>query len=57
MINREEIYELVIEDENIDGIFAISLVQDPAIEADFVYFDKEKVLFSSVDNGCYTYTK
>jgi hypothetical protein len=50
MINREEIYELVIEDENIDGIFAISLVQDPAIEADFVYFDKEKVLFSSVDN-------
>ena len=50
MINKEEIYELVIEDENIDGIFAISLVQDPAIEADFVYFDKEKVLFSSVDN-------
>ena len=50
MINKEEIYELVIEDENIDGIFAISLVQDPAIEADFVYFDKEKVLFSSVDD-------
>jgi hypothetical protein len=50
MINKEELYELVIEDENIDGIFAISLVQDPAIEADFVYFDKEKVLFSSVDN-------
>jgi hypothetical protein len=50
MINKEDIYELVIEDENIDGIFAISLVQDPAIEADFVYFDKEKVLFSSVDD-------
>jgi hypothetical protein len=50
MIKKEELYELVIEDENIDGIFAISLVQDPAIEADFVYFDKEKVLFSSVDN-------
>jgi hypothetical protein len=50
MINKEELYELVIEDENIDGIFAISLVQDPAIEADFVYFDKEKVLFSSVDD-------
>jgi hypothetical protein len=26
------------------------LVQDPAIESDFVYFDKEKVLFSSVDD-------
>jgi hypothetical protein len=50
MIKNEELYELVIEDENIDGIFAISLVQDPAIEADFVYFDKEKVLFSSVDD-------
>jgi hypothetical protein len=50
MINKEELYELVIEDENIDGIFAISLVQDAAIESDFVYFDKEKVLFSSVDN-------
>jgi hypothetical protein len=50
MIKNEELYELVIEDENIDGIFAISLVQDAAIEADFVYFDKEKVLFSSVDN-------
>jgi len=50
MIKKEELYELVIEDENIDGIFAISLVQDPAIESDFVYFDKEKVLFSSVDN-------
>jgi len=50
MIKKEELYELVIEDENIDGIFAISLVQDPAIEADFVYFDKEKVLFSSVDD-------
>jgi len=49
MIKKEELYELVIEDENIDGIFAISLVQDPAIESDFVYFDKEKVLFSSVD--------
>lgn len=50
MIKKDELYELVIEDENIDGIFAISLVQDPAIEADFVYFDKEKVQFSSVDN-------
>ena len=48
--SKEELYELVIEDENIDGIFAISLVQDPAIEADFVYFDKEKIQFSSVDN-------
>ena len=33
------IYELVIEDENIDEVFAISLVEEPAIESNFVFFD------------------
>jgi hypothetical protein len=43
------IYELVIEDENIDEVFAISLVEEPAIESNFVFFDKEKVNFASVN--------
>lgn len=41
--------ELYIDDETIDEIFQISLVQDPAIEKDFVFFDKEKVEFKSVN--------
>ena len=44
------IYELVIEDENIDEVFAISLVEEPAIEMDFVFFDKEKVQFAAVND-------
>ena len=44
------IYELIIEDEK-DEITAISLVEDPAIEYDFVYFDKqEEVKFASVND-------
>jgi hypothetical protein len=44
------IYELVIEDENIDEVFAISLVEKPAIESNFVFFDKEVIKFASVNN-------
>ena len=44
------IYELVIEDENIDEVFAISLVKTPAMEANFVYFDKEVVQFAAVND-------
>ena len=44
------IYELVIEDENIDEVFAISLVEEPAIESNFVFFDKEKVQFAAVND-------
>jgi hypothetical protein len=44
---RDLIYELVIED-SADEIYAISLVSEPAIEMDFVYFDKEEVKFSTV---------
>ena len=44
------IYELVIEDENIDGIHAISLVEEPAIESNFVFFDKEKVQFAALND-------
>jgi hypothetical protein len=44
------IYELVIEDENIDGCFAISLVEEPAIESNFVFFDKERVQFAALND-------
>ena len=45
----ESLYELTIGDENVDEVFAISLVQDPAIEMNWVYFGKE-VKFASVDD-------
>ena len=42
-------YELVIDDEKLDEVFAISLVENPAIEVDFVYFN-EQVNFSAVND-------
>lgn len=46
-----KLYELTIED-NQDEIFAISLVENPAIESDFVYFKNEKteIRFATIDN-------
>jgi len=44
-----KLFELTIDDELLDEVFAISLVQDPAIESNFVWFDKEKVQFKKVD--------
>ncbi len=44
-----KLYELKIQDEETDEIFAISLVESPAIESDFVYFGKEEVHFAKVD--------
>jgi len=45
-----KLYELVIEDMETDEVFAISLVESPAIESDFVYFNKEEVRFAKVDD-------
>lgn len=47
-----ELYELIIEDENTDEVFALSLVENPAIEADWIFFNnqKEEVKFATVDN-------
>ena len=45
---KDLLYELRIEDDT-DEVFAISLVESPAIESDFVYFDKEVVQFAKVD--------
>lgn len=44
-----KLYELKVEEEGVDEVFAISLVESPAIESDFIYFDKEEVVFASVD--------
>ena len=43
-----KLYELRIEDD-LDEVYAISLVESPAIESDFIYFDKEEVQFARVD--------
>jgi len=44
------IYELVIEDENIDEVFAVSLVSEPAIESNFIFFDKENIQFAALND-------
>lgn len=44
-----ELFELKIDDELLDEVFAISLVSEPAIESNFIFFDKEKVQFEKVD--------
>lgn len=41
-------YELKIEDDT-DEVFAISLVENPAIEENWMYFKKENQLFQKVD--------
>jgi hypothetical protein len=46
---KDLLYELRIEDDT-DEVFAISLVESPAIESDFVYFDKEVIQFAKIDN-------
>ena len=41
--------ELTIKDEKEDGVFAISLVENPAIEEDFVYLSKDEVQLKVID--------
>jgi len=45
-----KLFELTIDDEFLDEVFAISFVEEPAIESNFVWFDKEKVQFEKIDN-------
>jgi len=44
-----KLFELQIQDKE-DEIFCISLVENPAIESDFMYFGKETEMFAAVDN-------
>jgi hypothetical protein len=45
---KEQVFELTIDDEAVDGVFAVSLVSEPAIEMGWVYFGKE-VKFAAID--------
>jgi hypothetical protein len=49
-IEKNQIFELVIEDEETDEVFAISLVETPAIESNFVFFDKEEIQFAQIND-------
>jgi hypothetical protein len=44
-----KLYELKVEDPEIDEIMAISLVESPAIESPFLYFNKEEFRFAKLD--------
>lgn len=44
-----KLYELQIQDD-VDEVFAISLVENPAIESNFMYFNEEVLKFAAVDN-------
>ena len=44
-----KLFELIVDDLE-DEIFAISLVETPAIESNFVFFDKEEVMFAKVED-------
>lgn len=48
MIKEDLVYELVIGDES-DEVYAVSLVNSPAIELGWVAFDKEEVKFQKID--------
>jgi hypothetical protein len=45
-----QLFELVVEEDN-DGVFANSFVEEPAIERDFVFFNKQKeIKFQSIND-------
>lgn len=48
-MEKELLYELMIEDDATDEVFAVSFVESPAIERDFVFMSKE-VKFASIDD-------
>ena len=46
-----KVVEFIIDENEQDlGVYAISLVEQPAIEEDFMYFSKAKEKFATVDN-------
>ena len=47
---KDQLYELVIEDDNVDEVFAVSFVESPAIESNFVYFNKQGVQFAAIND-------
>jgi len=53
--NNYETYELVLKDQE-DEVFALSLVSEPAIQQDFIFFgeEKEMIKFAAVDEDEHT---
>ena len=44
-----ELFELVVEEEG-DGVFANSFVEEPAIERGFIYMNKQEIKFQAIDD-------
>jgi len=44
-----KVFELVIDDENEDLVYAVSLVNEPAIQSDFIFFNKVEQKFATID--------
>ena len=42
-------FELIIDNPETDEVVSLSLVEFPAIEADWVYFNKEEIKFATID--------
>lgn len=43
VMKKLEDIEMIIKDENVDGVFAISLVDKPAIQEDFIYLSSHEI--------------
>jgi hypothetical protein len=52
-MEKLDLYELVIDETTDDEVFALSLVSEPAIQSNFIYFNKQgkqiEVKFASID--------
>lgn len=47
---QEDVYELLLDEEiELDGVYAISIVENPAIEEDFIALSKKDVSLAKVD--------
>ena len=52
MVKKDKVFELTIEDDDeVSGVDSISLVDDPAIEINWVAFKKEEELVAEGDFG------
>jgi hypothetical protein len=44
-------YEIIFDEQKVDGVFGISLVEDPAIQSNFIALSKQqKIQLSTIDN-------
>ena len=58
-----KLIELILDDEEAIGVEAISVVENPAIESDFIALNNQEIKLAEINkekafvNGCFTYTK